>query len=193
VAGGDRTFRASSLTFARSMWPDHQRSAELRDQLAPRSRQGCLARRCANFDRAARPAHPRREARSAVDRQADRRPRRPRSPLTDSSSSSSAWPRRARSSCSGSQLGTPAGYRSPPGQSIERLRGESACAALCGASPVLASSGQRPRVIALNSGGDRQPNRALHLIAVCATASGPARTRDAAPLRTRRSRRSCAT
>jgi transposase len=52
------------------------------------------------------------------------------------------------------------------GQNIDRLRGEAAFAALCGASPVPASSGKTSRH-RLNYGGDRQANRALHLIAVC--------------------------
>ena len=52
------------------------------------------------------------------------------------------------------------------GQNIERLRGEGAFAALCGASPIPASSGKTTRH-RLNYGGDRQANRALHLIAVC--------------------------
>jgi transposase len=52
------------------------------------------------------------------------------------------------------------------GQNIERLRGEAAFASLCGASPVLASSGKTTRH-RLNHGGDRQANRTLHLIAVC--------------------------
>ena len=52
------------------------------------------------------------------------------------------------------------------GQNIDRLRGEAAFAALCGASPVPASSGKTSRH-RLNYGGDRQANRTLHLIAVC--------------------------
>jgi hypothetical protein len=52
------------------------------------------------------------------------------------------------------------------GQNIDRLRGEGAFAALCGASPIPASSGKIVRH-RLNYGGDRQANRALHLIAVC--------------------------
>ena len=52
------------------------------------------------------------------------------------------------------------------GENIERLRGEGAFAALCGASPVPASSGKTTRH-RLNYGGDRQANRTLHLIAVC--------------------------
>ncbi len=51
------------------------------------------------------------------------------------------------------------------GQNIERLRGESSFAALCGASPIKASSGKTNRH-RLNPGGDRQANRALHLVAV---------------------------
>jgi transposase len=52
------------------------------------------------------------------------------------------------------------------GQNIERLRGEAAFAALCGANPIPASSGKTTRH-RLNYGGDRQANRTLHLIAVC--------------------------
>jgi transposase len=52
------------------------------------------------------------------------------------------------------------------GQNIERFHGEASFAAICGASPVPASSGKTVRH-RLNPGGDRQANRALHLIAVC--------------------------
>jgi transposase len=53
------------------------------------------------------------------------------------------------------------------GQNIERLHGgESSFSMLCGASPIPASSGKTTRH-RLNYGGDRQANRALHLIAVC--------------------------
>jgi transposase len=52
------------------------------------------------------------------------------------------------------------------GQNIDRLRGEGSFAALCGASPIPASSGKTTRH-RLNPGGDRHANRALHLIAVC--------------------------
>lgn len=52
------------------------------------------------------------------------------------------------------------------GQNIERLRSESSFSMLCGASPLPASSGKTTRH-RLNYGGDRQANRALHLIAVC--------------------------
>ena len=52
------------------------------------------------------------------------------------------------------------------GQNIERLHSEAAFAALCGASPIPIASGKRARY-RLNPGGDRQANRALHMIAVC--------------------------
>ena len=52
------------------------------------------------------------------------------------------------------------------GENIERVHGESSFAMLCGASPIPASSGNTTRH-RLNYGGDRQANRALHLIAVC--------------------------
>ena len=68
------------------------------------------------------------------------------------------------------------------GQNIDRLHGESAFAALCGASPIPASSGKTVRH-RLNYGGDRQANRALHLIAVCRLRYCP-RTRAYAKRRT---------
>jgi transposase len=52
------------------------------------------------------------------------------------------------------------------GQNIERLKSEAAFAAICGASPIPIASGKRGRY-RLNPGGDRQANRALHMIAVC--------------------------
>jgi transposase len=52
------------------------------------------------------------------------------------------------------------------GQNIGRLRGEAAFAKLCGAAPIQASSGRTTRH-RLDFGGDRQANRALHMIAVC--------------------------
>ena len=52
------------------------------------------------------------------------------------------------------------------GQNIDRLRSEAAFAALCGASPIPVSSGRTDRH-RLNYGGDRDANRALHMIAVC--------------------------
>jgi transposase len=52
------------------------------------------------------------------------------------------------------------------GQNIERLRSEASFAALCGASPIPVSTGRSDRH-RLNYGGDRDANRALHMIAVC--------------------------
>ena len=52
------------------------------------------------------------------------------------------------------------------GENIDRLHGEGSFSMLCGASPIPASSGKTSRH-RLNYGGDRQANRALHLIAVC--------------------------
>jgi transposase len=52
------------------------------------------------------------------------------------------------------------------GQNIERLHSDSAFAALCGASPIPVASGRRDRY-RLSHGGDRDANRALHMIAVC--------------------------
>jgi transposase len=52
------------------------------------------------------------------------------------------------------------------GQNIDRLRNDGAFAALCGASPIPASSGRTNRH-RLNYGGDRDANRTLHMIAVC--------------------------
>jgi transposase len=54
-----------------------------------------------------------------------------------------------------------------------RLRSEAAFAALAGASPILASSGQVTRH-RLNRGGDRQLNRALHTVAVVRLRDDPA-------------------
>jgi len=52
------------------------------------------------------------------------------------------------------------------GQNIQRLHSEAAFAALCGSSPIPASSGRTIRH-RLNYGGDRDANRSLHMIAVC--------------------------
>jgi transposase len=59
------------------------------------------------------------------------------------------------------------------GDNPDRVHTEAALAALCGASPVQASSGntQRHR---LNRGGDRQANRALHIIAITRMRLDPA-------------------
>lgn len=51
------------------------------------------------------------------------------------------------------------------GDNPERLHSEAAFAALCGASPIPASSGKTTRY-RLNRGGDRQANAALHRIAL---------------------------
>jgi hypothetical protein len=52
------------------------------------------------------------------------------------------------------------------GQNIDRLHSEAAFAKICGAAPIQASSGRTTRH-RLDFGGDRQANRALHMIAVC--------------------------
>jgi transposase len=52
------------------------------------------------------------------------------------------------------------------GQNIERLRHDASFAALCGASPIPVSTGRTDRH-RLNYGGDRDANRALHMIAIC--------------------------
>ena len=52
------------------------------------------------------------------------------------------------------------------GQNIDRLRGEASFAKICAAAPIQASSGRTSRH-RLDYGGDRQANRALHMIAVC--------------------------
>jgi transposase len=51
------------------------------------------------------------------------------------------------------------------GDNPERLRSEAAFAALCGASPIPASSGKTNRH-RLNRGGDRQANAALHRVVI---------------------------
>ena len=51
------------------------------------------------------------------------------------------------------------------GDNLERLRSEAGFAALCGVSPVPASSGKTIRH-RLNRGGDRAANSALHIIAI---------------------------
>jgi transposase len=51
------------------------------------------------------------------------------------------------------------------GQNIDRLHGDAAFAHLCAADPIAASSGKTIRH-RLNPGGDRDANRALHMIAV---------------------------
>ena len=51
------------------------------------------------------------------------------------------------------------------GDNPDRLTSEAAFAALCGVSPIPASSGKTHRH-RLNRGGDRQANSALHIIAI---------------------------
>lgn len=62
------------------------------------------------------------------------------------------------------------------GDNPDRLRSEAAFAALCGTSPIPASSGKTHRH-RLNRGGDRHANSALHRIAVVRMRHDP-RTRD---------------
>lgn len=52
------------------------------------------------------------------------------------------------------------------GQNIDRLTSEAAFARICGVAPIPVSSGNTHRM-RLHRGGDRQANRALHLIVVC--------------------------
>ncbi len=80
------------------------------------------------------------------------------------------------------------------GQNINRLHGESSFAALCGASPIPAPQARRPAT-ASTYGGDRQANRALHMIAVCRLRYCPAHPRlrhSDAPAKARPSARSSA-
>jgi transposase len=51
------------------------------------------------------------------------------------------------------------------GDNVERLRSKASFAALCGVSPVPASSGKVTRH-RLNRGGNRAPNSALHIIVI---------------------------
>lgn len=62
------------------------------------------------------------------------------------------------------------------GDNPERLKSEASFAALCGVSPVPASSGKTVRH-RLNRGGDRAANSALHIIAICRLRTDQ-RTRD---------------
>ena len=67
------------------------------------------------------------------------------------------------------------------GENLDRFGNEAAFAKLTGTAPLPASSGKTRRM-RLNRGGDRQANRALHLIAVGRLRSAP-RTRDYATRR----------
>src|SRR5512139_2367083 len=62
------------------------------------------------------------------------------------------------------------------GDNHERLKSEASFAALCGVSPVPASSGKVTRH-RLNRGGDRAANSALHIIAIGRLRTDP-RTKD---------------
>ena len=60
------------------------------------------------------------------------------------------------------------------GDNPDRIRTEAAFAALCGTSPVAASSGRHQNRHRLNRGGDRQANRALHMIIITRLGRDPA-------------------
>lgn len=79
------------------------------------------------------------------------------------------------------------------GDNPDRLRNHSALAALCGASPVEASSGKTKRH-RLNRGGDRQANNALYTIAMVRMqhTPRPRPTSPAAPRKARPAARSAA-
>lgn len=68
------------------------------------------------------------------------------------------------------------------GSNPERLRSEASFAALCGTSPIPASSGKTNRY-RLNRGGDRQANWALHQIALVRLSNDPRTKAYAARLR----------
>ena len=67
------------------------------------------------------------------------------------------------------------------GQNLDRMRSEASFAKLTGTAPIPASSGKTRR-FRLNRGGDRQANKALHIIAVGRLRSDPV-TRDYAARR----------
>lgn len=67
--------------------------------------------------------------------------------------------------CNGVGLNSAAQLLLTAGDNPERLRSEASFAALCGVSPVPASSGKTTRH-RLNRGGDRAANSALHIIAI---------------------------
>ena len=72
---------------------------------------------------------------------------------------------------------TAATLRVTAGDNPERLRNEAAFARLCGVAPQPASSGKTTRH-RLSRGGDRQANRALHLLAVRRMGWDPATRAD---------------
>ena len=93
-----------------------------------------------------------------------------------SSGTGSSPGRRPRWSPSRASAPTPRPlYSWPPANNPERLRSEADFAHLCGVGPITASSGKTSRH-RLNRGGDRDANRALHLLAVRRMAWDP-RTR----------------
>ena len=100
-----------------------------------------------------------------IDRAPPPRARRGDPELERSSASSSRSPPRGCSAEHSVGRETAAKLLTLAGDNPERLRSDSALAALCGASPVEASSGQTTRH-RLNRGGDRQANNALYTIAM---------------------------
>jgi transposase len=78
---------------------------------------------------------------------------------------------------------TTAQFLATAGDNPHRLRHEASFAALCGSAPIPASSGKTKRH-RLSRGGDRQANRALHMI-VCTRLATCPRTRAYADRRTR--------
>lgn len=70
------------------------------------------------------------------------------------------------------------------GDNPARLRSDASFAALCGVSPVDASSGKQIRYL-LNRGGDRQANSALWRIVVNGMARAPRPTLPGVPPRAR--------
>ena len=142
---------------------------ELRDQLSCRKTLRGKVTVCARFRPSAGSSAPRRRPPSS-------RCARPRSGSKRSTTRSAALDRELEQLVAAAAprtiqlLGISTGHAGQllvtAGQNIERLHGESSFAMLCGASPIPASSGKTTRH-RLNYGGDRQANRALHLIAVC--------------------------
>ena len=142
---------------------------ELRDQLSAARRSAARPPSALDSARRAGSSAPRRRPRSsrcARPLNGSKRSIRRSPPWIASSSSSSRPPRRAPIQLLGISTGHAGQLLVTAGQNIDRLRGESSFSMLCGASPIPASSGKTTRH-RLNYGGDRQANRALHLIAVC--------------------------
>ncbi len=170
---------------------------ELRDQLSRRKTirgKAMLCRRLRPIDRRAPPAQPRGEVRVALDRPPHRCLLIDEITVLDRQLEQLV---RAAAPRTTQLLGISTGHAGQllvtAGQNIDRLHGEAAFAALCGASPIPASSGKTTRH-RLNYGGDRQANRTLHLITVCRLryCHVPAPICAAAPPRARRRPKSCA-